>query len=276
MYSMPGENRDCAAEVGAGAGKRFEIGKRAEGHVDFAGGAAKFVALDAGDEIGGKILGVHKGKKSVMGIDAGRDDVAADFFAGLEDDTGGAAIFVEDFPDGGVGANFDAQFAGSGSDGIGDLASAAAAEAPGAERAIDFAHVVMQENVSGAGRTDAEECADDAGGGHGGFEDVGLEPLIEEIGGAHGHELDQGVAFVRAEFAEALQHEVKLLEIFRIQRGGIRRDHRKHRLHEAAHRRHHFREFVVGFGVEAGVATDFTLGFGVIVDAPKVVAIEHR
>jgi len=48
----------------------------------------------------------------------------------------------------------------------------------------------MEENVSGAGRADAEERTDDSGGGHGGFEDVGLEPLIEEVGGAHGHELD--------------------------------------------------------------------------------------
>src|ERR1700745_2134381 len=66
-----------------------------------------------------------------------------------------------------------------------------------------------------------------------------------------------------------LQHEVKLLEIFRIQRGGIRRDHRKHRLHEAAHRRHHFREFVVGFGVETRMGGNFALGFGVIVYAPE-------
>ncbi len=125
-----------------------------------------------------------------MGIDAGGDDVAADFFAGLEDYAGGAAVFVEDFSDRGVGANFNAQFAGSGSDGIGDLASAAAAETPGTEGAIDFAHVVMEENIRGAGGTDAEESADDAGGGHGGFEDVGLEPLVQKVGGAHGHELD--------------------------------------------------------------------------------------
>ena len=68
---------------------------------------------------------------------------------------------------------------------------------------------------------------------------------------------------------------MELLEILRIQRGGIRRDHRKHGLHEAAHRRHHFGEFVVGFGVEARVAANFALGFGVVVDAPEVVAIEH-
>src|SRR6267143_1139739 len=87
-------------------------------------------------------------------------------------------------------AGFHAEFARGGGDGVADGAGAAAAESPGPEGAVDFAHVMVQENVSGAGGTDAEEGADDAGGGHGGFEDVGLEPLVEKIGGAHGHELD--------------------------------------------------------------------------------------
>src|ERR1700686_3854459 len=210
-----------------------------------------------------------------MGVDAGRDDVAADLFARLEDDAGGAAVFVEDFSDGGVGANFDAQFPRGSADGVGDRTGAAAAETPGAERTIDFTHVVMQENVGGARRTDAEKGTDDAGGGHGGFEDVGFKPLVEEVGGAHGHELGERVAFIGAEFAKTLQQEVELLEILWIQRGGIRRNYGEHGLHEAAHRRHHFGEFVVGFGIEAGVAANFALRFGVVVDTPEVVAIEH-
>src|SRR5207302_618706 len=56
---------------------------------------------------------------------------------------------------------------------------------------------------------------------------------------------------------------------------GIRRDHREHGLNEAAHRRHHFGKFVVGFGVEARVAANFALGFGVIVYAPEMVSVEH-
>src|SRR5260370_23605990 len=107
----------------------------------FAGGAAVVVALEAGDEIGGEIHGGHEGEKRVMGIDAGGDDVASDFFAGLEDHAGGAAIFVEDFPDGSVGADFDAEFAGSGSDGGGELGGAAAAATPGAVGAVAVAPV---------------------------------------------------------------------------------------------------------------------------------------
>src|SRR5580700_2599980 len=68
---------------------------------------------------------------------------------------------------------------------------------------------------------------------------------------------------------------MELLKILGIQRGGIWRDHGEHGLHESAHRRHHFGKFVVGLGVEAGMAADFALGFGVVVDAPEVVAVEH-
>ncbi len=210
-----------------------------------------------------------------MRVDAGGDDVCEDFFTGLENDSRGAAVLDEDFADGCFGADFDAGFAGGVCDGVRNGASAAATEAPGAERAIDFAHVVVKENVSGAGRTNAEERADDARSGHGGFEDIGLEPLVEKVRGAHGHELDEGVALVGRKFAKALQQEVELLEVFGIERGGIGRNHGEHGLHEAAHRRHHLREFVVGFGVETRMAADVADGFRVIVHAPEVVAAGH-
>src|SRR6266436_1541873 len=125
-----------------------------------------------------------------MRIDAGGNDASGNFFTRFEGDAGGAAVFDEDFVDGGLRADFHAEFAGGGGDGVADGAGAATAEAPGAEGAVDFAHVVMKKNVGGARGTDAEEGADDAGGGYGGFENIGLEPLVEEIGGAHGHELD--------------------------------------------------------------------------------------
>ncbi len=254
----------------------FEFGETVEREVHFAGGAAIFVAANAFEEIAGQIAGLHKFFERQMRIDAGGDDGGGDFFAGFQDDAGCAAVLDEDSVDRRLRADFDAGFAGRCADGVRNGAGAAAAESPGAEGAVDFAHVVMQKNVGGAGRADAEECADDAGCGHRGFERIGLEPLIEEIGGAHGHELDERVALVGRKAAETLQHEVKLLEVARVERGRIGRDHRQHRLHEATHRRHHLREFVVGFGVEAGVAANFALGARVVVHAPEIVAVEHR
>ena len=133
----------------------------------------------------------------------------------------------------------------------------------------------MQQNVGGAGRADAEECADDSGGGHRGFEDVGLKPLVEKIGGAHGHELDEIVFVFGGESLEALAEEGEFFQVARIERGGIRRNHAENRLDEAAHRDHGLAEFFVGFGVEFGVALDFAARFGVIVDAPEMIAVGH-
>ena len=137
----------------------------------------------------------------------------------------GDAILDQNFCDGGFLADFDAGFDGGGADGIGDGAGAAAAETPGAESAVNFAHVMVEQNVSGAGRTNAEEGADDAGGGHGGFEDIGFKPLVEEIGGAHGHELDEIVFVFGFEILEALAEEGEFFEVARIERSGIRRNH---------------------------------------------------
>ena len=139
-----------------------------------------------------------------MRVHAGGDDIGKEFFAGLQDDACGTAMLHENFSDWRFGANLDAGFARRIRNRVRNSTGAAAAEAPGTECAVDFAHVVMEENVGGAGRANTEEGADDARGGHGGFEDVRFEPLVEKIRGAHGHKLDERVALVRREFTEAL------------------------------------------------------------------------
>src|SRR5262249_59249312 len=106
-------------------------------------------------------------------------------FSRWESDAAGAAIFHQDFRDRCLRADFDSGLARGGRDRIGDGAGATTAESPRAERAIDFAHVVMEKNIRGAWRTNAEECSDDAGSRHSGFEDVRFKPLVEEISGAH-------------------------------------------------------------------------------------------
>jgi len=45
---------------------------------------------------------------------------------------------------------------------------------------------------------------------------------------------------------------------------------------EAAHRSHHFREFVVGFGRRGGNGGEFRVACGVIVHAPEMIAVGHR
>ena len=134
---------------------------------------------------------------------------------------------------------------------------------------------MVEQNVGGARRANAEERADDSGGGHGGFEHVGLEPLIEKIGGAHGHELDEIVFVFGVEILEALAEEGEFFQVARIEGSGIGRNHAEDRLHEAAHRDHGLAEFFVGFGVELGVALEFAARFAVIVHAPEIIAVGH-
>src|SRR5580704_7277206 len=259
----------------ARSGETFEIGKCFECQIDLAGRAAEFVAAHTFEKISGELAGLEKFFEREMRINAGGDDVGEEFFAALENYSGRAAVFYQNFSDGRFRSNLNAGFARGVGDGVRNGARAAAAESPGAEGPVNFAHVMVKKNVSGARRTNAEKSADDTGGGHGGFEDVGFEPLVEEIGGAHGHKLDEGVALIGGKFAEALQQKIQLLEIFGIERGGVGRDHGEHGLHETAHGRHHFGEFVVGFGVQAGVTANIADGFGVIVNAPEVVAAGH-
>ncbi len=79
------------------------------------------------------------------------------------------------------------------------------AEPPRSERAVDLAHVVMQQHVRRAGRAHAEERPDDARRRHRGLEHVGLEPLVEEIDRAHRHQLDLVVLVVAREPLETPQ-----------------------------------------------------------------------
>src|ERR1700676_1215071 len=130
-----------------GAGETLEIGKRVEGKIDFAGRAAKFVSTYAFEKIAGQFARLKKLFEGEMGVDAGRDNIGRKFLAGLQGNACSAAVLYQDFADGSLGTDFDAGFAGGISYGVGDRAGTSPAEAPGAERAVDFAHVVMEKNV---------------------------------------------------------------------------------------------------------------------------------
>ena len=111
---------------------------------------------------------------------------------------------------GGLRLDLDSELARRIGDGVGDRAGAAAGKAPGAEGAVDLAHVVVQQHVGGARRAHAEEGADDARGRHGGLEHVGLEPLVEKVDRAHGHQLHLVVLVLAAEVLEAAAEEEQL------------------------------------------------------------------
>ena len=91
-------------------------------------------------------------------------------------------------------------------DGVRDGAGAALRQSPGAEGAVDLAHVVVQQHVGRPRRSHAEERADDARRGHRRLEHVGLEPAIEEVHRAHRQEPQVRRLLAVAQRAEAPSH----------------------------------------------------------------------
>ena len=173
-------------------------------------------------------------------------------------------------------ADLDTRGARRARDRVGDRSGSAASKSPRAERAVDLAHVVMEEHVGGSRRSHAEERPDDARRRHRGLEHVGLEPLVEKIHRAHRHELDLVVLIGARQATKPLQQEEQLLESSRIERGRIRRQHAEDRSNEATHLDHGFPVFVVGLGVEPRVPRDLATRLRVVVHAPQVVTVGHR
>src|SRR5258706_377087 len=82
----------CSAKMRGLTGPGFENGERVKSEIDFAGGAAEFVAADTFEEVGGELAGLKKFFEGEMRVDAGGDHIGGDFFAGLEYDAGRAAV----------------------------------------------------------------------------------------------------------------------------------------------------------------------------------------
>ena len=144
------------------------------------------------------MLGADHLQERQVRVDARRHDVGGQVVAVLEHDADRGAVLDDDLRDRRLGADLDARLARGAGDRFGDRAGAAARQAPRAERAVDLAHVVVQQHVGGARRAHAEERADDARRRHRRLEHVGLEPLIEEVDRAHRHQLDLVVLVVVA------------------------------------------------------------------------------
>jgi hypothetical protein len=158
-----------------------------------------------------------------------------------------------------------------------DCPHAAACVAPGADGAVHFAHVVVQQHVGRARRAGPEAGADDRAAGEMGLDQFGLEILVEKIGDAHGPEPD-GVVHPRlAEIAEGAAHLEQAAQVARAQRRGIRRRLHQHRADKAALAHDLGGIAVVGLGVAQRVAGQFPPVHVVVVVAGDVVAIAgHR
>jgi hypothetical protein len=180
------------------AGPGGEIGQFRERQVELARRAAHAEILDGLDEIIGEIFRVDELQEGPLGIGRREDDFGIEFLAALERDTRAARprTLDDDLRNRTIDPDLGPQRSCRVGDGAADPAGAALGETPGAEGAVDLAHVVMQQHVSRPRRARTEEGADDAAGGLGAFERVGLEPLLEQVRGGLRDQLGDGVQFL--------------------------------------------------------------------------------
>ena len=118
--------------------------------------------------------------------------------------------------------------------------------------------------------------ADDGAAGEMRLDDLALEILVEEIRGAHGPEAQRVVHALLAQSVEALAEVQQLLEVARLERGGIGRLAHQQRLDELALAHHIARVAVVGLGVALRVPRDLAAQRIVVVVERQVTAALHH
>src|SRR5258708_14037571 len=126
----------------------LEVRQGIERNVALARRATELVAADFLQKFVGKLAFFNKANESISWIDAGRNQVGVDLIAVLKDHALCAIVLHDDPRNRRFRANLRAQLAGRVGNGIGDGAGPAASKAPGAERAVNLSHVVVEQNVS--------------------------------------------------------------------------------------------------------------------------------
>ena len=140
---------------------------------------------------GSSVPGSRRSRNVTFASADARTERRLDLLAALEDDARSRGRRGRDARDRRLGADLGAERLRRAGDRVRHAAGAALRDAPGAERAVDLAHVVVEQHVRGPGRADALVRADDPRRRHRRLERVGLEPLVEEVRRAHRHELDE-------------------------------------------------------------------------------------
>src|SRR5262245_5788995 len=137
------------------AREAFEVRKRIESEIYFSRRASELVAVHALGKVGWQMFDSNHFQERQSRINAGGDDIRADLVSVLEYDSFCPPIFKKDPGDRDFRPDLYSSFACSTPNGVGDGARASAHESPGAERPIDFAHVMMQEDICSPWRSHA-------------------------------------------------------------------------------------------------------------------------
>ena len=235
--------------VRSDTGEAGELRQTTQRQVHLARRAAKLVALDFLDEVVRQLLAFDQLQERAARVEPGDDDRRGDLVAVLEDDAAHAAVLHEHALDRRVRANLGAERARRRRDGLADRARSALLKPPRSKRAVDLAHVVMQQHVRRAGRPRAEKRADDAARRLRRFERIELVPLVEIVGAAHRHQLVERVKSLRAQRPQVTAELEQSAQIRRRERRRIGRHHAEDRLHGHRHVVHQAPELDGRFGV---------------------------
>ena len=206
------ERLPAAIEVGVvrHAGELRQAGKR---DVHLAGRAANLEVAGLSMQALRQVAFLHDAREGALRIQVGNHHPRSNFIAVFQHDAGRPAVFHQHLAHRGVGFDGAAMLGHSASEGVGDGAHAAPSQAPGADAAIHIAHDMMQQNVGGTWRIDAQRRADDAGGGHRRLDQAVLEIVFQKFGGAHGEEADVFVDLPFAQGPELLGQIEKLHDV---------------------------------------------------------------
>ena len=143
------------------AGQAGEVGQPVDRQVDLARRAAELEAADVFLEFGVERPGLHEAEERPAGVHRREDVAGLDLLAVLEGHAGRPAVLDDDPRDRGLGPDLGTERPRGGGDRVRHAARPALRDAPGAERAVDLAHVVVEQDVGRARRSDALVCPDD-------------------------------------------------------------------------------------------------------------------
>ena len=267
-----------AAQAGRILRQRREFRHRIQRDVDLAGRAPDLEVLHPAQERIRQFLFLDQFQEGALHIGVGDDEPAMNLLAAGQHHAHRPASLDQYALDLGAGADGAAGSLEGSGERLGDGPHAAARIAPGADRAVDLAHVMVQQHVGRAGRHRPQRRADDAGDGEIGLDDVGLEILVEEIRDRHRPEAQRQRHLFPAQPGEFLAEIKHLAEVARPEACRVGRGAHQKRLDEAALPRHIAGIAVVGLRVALREPRELAAVCVVVAAVGEIVAVmgEHR
>ncbi len=136
--------------MGPRSGQRREVGQRIERKIHLGRRSAELVPTNVRGEVVGQHAGIEKSLEGESGVNARGHDGPADLVAVFEDDPLGAIAADMNAANRRLRPDLDASGEGGAGNRVRDGTGSAAGQSPRAEGAVDFAHVVVQQDIGGA------------------------------------------------------------------------------------------------------------------------------